>query len=320
MFSESQNDYDIERIGREDSFRVPETVYAFANSSGGLLLCEGFDPVRLIPSGIPCVVEAYGKIYVPPLAWHKKPATLNGRVYRRIEGQNVISGLRSRIIMARDSNDPSKDDYPFKNITLSEKSITEFQARVTTLNEGMKRFERDEFLRRTGAYSGEFMTFAGALMFGDILRVRAVLDYSGGHAEIQAVNIWDSYAEILPRLAAPLSSKCSEAFRELFINTILHADYYSDKNINMFITSNPPKVFADNPGTIRGTIRNHRLAKMFALSGITSRLTRRNNLHGLEIIREYMPSFRLEENMLSFRTSATLILEGKSGLPEPVML
>ena len=313
---------DIERIIREESYRVPETACAFANSSGGRIICDDFDPVRLIPSEIPYVIEADGKIYVPPLAWHKKPALFNGRVYRRIEGQNVISGLRSRIIMARDSNDFSKDDYPAGNITLMEKPLNEFHTRVTALNEGMKRLPRDEFLRRTGVYSGEVLTFAGALMFGDILRVRTVLDYSGGHAEISAVNIWDAYNEILPRLISPLSSKCVSALRELFVNALLHSDYYADNHINVSITSNPPKVLADNPGTIRGTIfaqRNHRIAKMFALSGIT-RDMKRGTLHGLDIIREYMPSFALEVDMLNFRTISSLTLEGKSSLPEPVIL
>lgn len=309
-------EFDTETFSREDAFRVPETVCAFANSSGGVLIAEGFDPVRLIPPGIPYAVEAYGKIYVPPSAWHKKPVNLNGKVYRRIEGQNVISGLRAKIIMAGDSHDPSRDDYPAGNVTLNEESIARFRENVTALNEGMRRFTRDEFLRRTGVYSGKFLTFAGALMLGDMVRIRAVLDYSGGHAEISAVNIWDAYAGILPRLTAPLSSKCAAAFREMFVNSLLHSDYNAGNDINIFITSNPPKVFADNPGTIRGTIRNHRLAKMFALSGIT----RRNHIHGLDIIRDYMPGFRLDENMLELRTNATLHLEGRAGLPVPVML
>ena len=152
-------------------------------------------------------------------------------------------------------------------------------------------------------------------MFGDTLRIRAVLDYSGGHAEIEAVNIWRAYADILPRLTFALSEKCAAAFREVFVNALLHADYNAGNDINIIITSNPPKVFADNPGTIRGTIRNHRLARMFAMSGITAVKSQ-----GLSIIREYMPDFTLSENMLDFRTSAALTLEGKPGLPEPIML
>ena len=306
---------DTQTFSRDEAYKVPETACAFANSSGGVIVADGFDPVRLIPSGIAYSVIESG-VYVPPLVWHKKPAVYHGRVYRRIEGQNVISGLRARVIMAGDSREPSRDDYPVRNIALREESVSNFHMKVTSLHSEMMRFSRDEFLRRIGAYSGEYMTFAGALMFGDIVRVRAVLDYSGGHAEISAVNIWDSLAEILPRLLAPLSSKCAGAFREMFVNSLLHADYNAGDDINILITSNPPRVSADNPGTIRGTVRNHRIRKMFALSGIT----RGNNLHGLDIIRGYMPSFRLEENMLELRTSAAIPLEGRPGLPDPVML
>ena len=309
---------DTQIISREESYKVPETSCAFANSSGGVIVGDGFDPVKLIPDNIPYVIEDYG-VYVPPLVWHRKPALFRGRVYRRIEGQNVISGRKAKIIMAGDSHDFSRDDFPVKNISLNEESLKQFRVKVLTLNEGMRRLPREEFMMRAGIFSGKFLTFAGALMFGDILRVRAVLDYSGGHAEIEAVNIWDSYTRILPRLVAPLSSKCAEAFREMFINSLLHSDYNCDNHINFFITSNPPKIFADNPGTIRGTTRNHRIKKMFALSGITSRNTRMT-LHGLDIIRDYMPSFRLEENMLELRTSAALTLEGKTTLPDPIML
>lgn len=311
--------YDTETFSRENSYRIPETVCAFANSSGGAIICEGFDPVRFIPHEVPYVHEAPGNFYVPPLAWHKKPVTYRGRIYRRIEGQNVISGLKAKIIMAGDSHEPSRDDYPVRNMTLNEESLSRFRTKVTGLNKGMKRLSRDEFLRRSGVYSGEYMTFAGVLMFGDILRVRAVLDYDGGHAELNAANIWDSLTEILPRLISPLSSKCASAFREMFINSLLHSDYNTGNHINLFITSNPPEVFADNPGTNRMAIRNHRLAKMFALSGIASRITNRT-LHGLDIIREFMPSFTLEEDMLNFRTISRLILEGKTALPDPVML
>ena len=310
-----QNDYDTEIISREDSLRVPETVCAFANSSGGVIIAEGFDPVKLIPRDIPYVIEDYG-VYIPPLMWHMKPVLFRGRVYRRIEGQNVISGMKAKIIMAGDSNDFSRDDYPVKNIPLNEESLSQFRMKVLTLNECMRRFEREEFLRRIGACSGKFLTFAGALMFGDILRIRAEIDYPLGHAEIEAVNIWDSYTKILPRLIAPLSSKCAQAFTEMFINSLLHSDYNAGNDINFSITPNPPKVFADNPGTIRGAIRNHRIKKMFALSGIIQR----RKFHGLNIIRDFMPSFTLHENMLELRTNAELTLEGKMTLPDPIIL
>ena len=315
FLSDEIRGHDTEIISRDESYKVPETACAFANSSGGVIVCENSDALKLIPDDIPYRLEDCG-VYVPPLVWHKKPALYRGRVYRRIEGQNVISGLRTKIIMAGDSRESSRDDRPVKNATLREESLKQFHMKVTSLNEGMRRLPRDEFLRRTGVYSGKFLTFAGALMFGDLLTVRAVLNYSDGHAEIEAHNIWDACNNILPRLAAPLSSKCALAFREMFINSLLHADYNCDNHINFFITSNPPQVFADNPGTIRGTTRNHRIKKMFVMSGIIAR----KKSHGLDIIRDFMPSFRLNENMLELRTSATLTLEGKMTLPQPVML
>ena len=80
LSAETQNHYDVERIARDESFRVPETACAFANSSGGVIVCDGFDPAGLIPHEVPYIPEAPGKIYVPPLLWHKKPVTLDGRV------------------------------------------------------------------------------------------------------------------------------------------------------------------------------------------------------------------------------------------------
>lgn len=311
--TEAQN-YDIERISRDESFRVSETACALANSSGGLIVCDGFDPARFIPSEIPYISDSPGKIYIPPLIWHKKPATFNSRVYRRIEGQNVISGLRAKIIMADDAHEPSRDDTP-TTAGLNDSDMAAFVERVITRRQDMSSYPRDEILRRCGVYSGKYLTFAGALMLGDMLRLSAVLEYYGGREEISAVNIWRAYTEILPRLTRALSEKCAHAFREMFINSLLHADYNIDTRIDIRITSSPPTATADNPGIIRWAVRNHRLAKMFALSGITG-----GRLHGLDIIHSYMPDFTLTQNMLDFRTISTLLLEGRADLPEPVML
>ena len=71
----------------------------------------------------------------------------------------------------------------------------------------------------------------------------------------------------------------------------------------------------NNPGIIRGETRNHVLRRIFTLAGITH-----GKLHGLDIVREYMPSFALEHDMLNLRTLATLKLEGREKLPAPVIL
>ena len=308
------NCYEAESFGRDEARKIPETVCAFANSSGGRIVCEGFDPADLLPSGVPCVRESPFSVYIPPLEWHKKPVILNGRVYRRVEGENLISGLRAKSIMAEDSNEPSRDDWPCE-AALNYADTGSFLARISGLNRNMSRCTKTELLRRCGVYSGKYLTFAGALMLGEIVRISARLDYSGGHSEIEALNIWSACTRILPRLTSVLSEKCADAFRELFINALLHADYNADRRINIAITSPPLTVTADNPGTIRGAIRNHRLAKMFALSGITG-----GRPHGLDIIRSYMPNFTLKQDMLTLRTTALLRLEGRRELPDPVIL
>ena len=307
-------DFETEIFGRDDIDRVPETVCAFANSEGGEISCNGFDPVSLIPQGVPYFRETSESVYIPPLEWHKKPVTFNGKVYRRIEGENVASGLRVRAIMAGDSNEASRDDFPF-SARLNDDDVDAFTAKVVELHGDMKRYSRNELLRRTGVYSGKHLTFAGALMFGNIVKVSAHLKYSGGHAEIEAVNIWRAYTEILPRLTFALSKNCAQAFREAFINSLLHADYNVDRHITIAIQPSPPTVTFDNPGMIRWATRNHRLAKMFELSGITG-----GRPHGLDMIRSYMPNFKLTQDMLNIRTVSVLRLEGHGELPEPVML
>ncbi|MBR0150354.1 MAG: hypothetical protein IJP89_03215 [Synergistaceae bacterium] len=310
---DTENDTEI--FSRDDAHNIPITASAFANSSGGRIICEGFSPESFIPHDLPYIPESPNAIYIPPLVWHKRPHVLNGRVYRRVEGVNVISGLRVKSIIARDALEFSRDDSPIENVSLDAECVREFCARVKALHEGLRFCGDDEILRRCGVFSGKFLTLAGAVMLGDMVRVRATLDYSGGHAEIEASNLWRACYDVLPRLTAKLSDKCARAFREIFINALLHSDYTIDTRINIHITSDPPKVLADNPGTIRGATRNHVLRRIFTFAEITH-----DKLHGLDIVREYMPSFTLEHDMLNLRTLATVKLEGREKLPAPVIL
>lgn len=311
-------DYDIESFSRDNAHKIPETANAFANSSGGKIICSGFNPENLIPPEIPRTSKITGsttEIYISPLEWNKRPLTLDGKVYRRIEGVNVISGLTAKSIMALDALEFSRDDFPVSNINLDEDCLNDFHEKIIERHENFLFYDHDEFLRRCGVYSGKYLTFAGALMFGDILKIRAVLDYSGGHAEIVSSNIWRAYNDMLPRLTAKLSGDCALAFTEIFINALIHSDYNFNSQINIVITPYPLKVLIDNPGTVRGTVRNHRLKRIFSLSGI-----KHNKLHGLDTVYKYMPSFRLEQDMLNLRTLAVLELEGRKELPEPVIL
>ena len=66
---------DTQILGRDELHKIPECVNAMSNSFGGVIKPEGESEIR---------VEA--------LKWYEKPAVLNGRVWRRIEGQ-VFDGM-----------------------------------------------------------------------------------------------------------------------------------------------------------------------------------------------------------------------------------
>ena len=275
------NEFEVDTQIIDSPERLPETVCAMSNSLGGQ-------------------IEYNGQIIdVPEFLWHKKPVTHNGQVYRRIEGENIISGAWARSLMA--NRDFSRDDYPV-TCELNSTNINAFRNAVISRNGEYRYFTRDEFLRRTGIYSGKYITFAGALMFGECINVTAVLRHNIYHAEASARNIWTAYTDLMLRLTQKLSWRCRAVFREAFINALLHSDYSTDTNINITITSDPPEALIDNPGLVRGDIRNHRLKRIFDLSGIT-------HTHSGVI--------RLKQDMLNFRTSAGVALEG---MPEAVLL
>ena len=268
---------DLQFLGHDELHRLPETINAMANSSGGIITLEGGREIR---------VEA--------LEWHRRPQALNGRVWRRVEGQNVISGLWAKSIMARDAQTLSADDSPMSADTpLNAESLEAFRRVVLGRQEEYRCFPRDEFLRRTGIFSGKHLTFAGALMFGECVSVRAELRHGETHAEIEAYNIWDAYTDILPRITLKLSAKCGEIVREAFAGALLQADYALDTHITADILANPPRIIIDYPGIIRHSIRNHRLAKIFTLAGFLTPM----NLHA-------------QQDMMNFRAIATIPLEG----------
>ena len=322
---------DREFLSEDEIYKFSETACALANSSGGWIILgvvREFDDAlnvtglsnsnlninSLIPREIFFETQVLDKIlivHIAPLNHRLKPLFVNGKFYRRVEGVNLISSRRSAAIVAQDAQNFS--DEPAIKFYLNPESLEDFYNTVINLHAECKNFSTEEFLCRSFIFSGKFLTFAGALMFGNIIKVHAVLDSPTEHAELEARNLWDAYKNILPRLVKKLSPGCSQAFQEIFINALLHSDYHAGNQIDVLIT-NPPKVLITNPGTIRPSTRNHRLKKIFSLSGIF------RESRTLDDVRKFMPTFRLEEDILNFRVKALLRLEGFSDLNTPTIL
>lgn len=263
-----------------------ETVCAMSNGSGGWIV-RGDEVIR-----------------VEPASWYDRPGKHNGHVYRRVEGQNIISGAWACSVMSRDGLELSGDDEPIEGVSLNERYISEFRNIITRSHPELAVLGHDEFLRRCFVNSGEYLTLAGALMFGDCLRVRAVLRHNGREVSAEAHSIWEAYSDLLPRLTCRLSRMCSAEFREVFMNSLLCSDYRISREINITITSGTggPLAVFDWPGLPRDTPRNHRLMKIAGLAGI-----------GMSIK-------AAEYDMLNFRGIYSVRLEASEGLPAPVML
>lgn len=261
-------------LGRDELHRIPECVNAMSNSSGGIIKPEG-----------------KSDIFVEALNWYEKPIALNGRVWRRIEGVNVICGAWAKSVMAcRDSC----DDFPAEDTALDSELLEDFRRTVVSKQEGYSAITHDEFLRRTGIFSGRHLTTAGALMFGEGLTILAILKHGKLHAELHESNIWGAYTRLLPRVTRALSAKSSGEVKNALTNTLIHAEYSLDTHINISILSRPARIVIDSPGIITGSVRNHRLHKLFTLAGISS------------------GTLSAEYDMLNFRTLSTLHIEGST--------
>ncbi|MBQ6774503.1 MAG: hypothetical protein IJP48_10660 [Synergistaceae bacterium] len=329
-FLKRTSDDDREFLGNHELDKIPETICALENSSGGWIIAGAFydETGELIISGLDdsikprtlfagyeseCgVFDSPARIIaanIKSLSCYDKPRILNNKVYRRVEGVNVISGKLARSIIALDSLESSRDDYAVddSNIILDTKSINEFRDSITKYNF----LSQHEFLRRSFIYSGKHLTFAGALMFGNILQVRAELHHCSKIFSCEAFNIWQACNDLITRLTYRLSSSCSQAVRAALVNALLHADYNIDRHINILIISNPPRIIINNPGMITGSIRNYRLYKIFELAEIS---------HDMNIIKSYQPNFRLIQDFAEFRVIAEIRLEGSNSLPAPVIL
>ena len=329
-FLKRTSDDDREFLGNHELDKIPETICALENSSGGWIIAGAFydETGELIISGLDdsirphtlfagyeseCqVFDSSARIitaHIKSLSRRVKPKILEGKVYRRVEGVNVISGKLARSIIASDSLDSSRDDYSVddSNIILDTKSINEFRDSITKY----KYLSEREFLRRSFIYSGKHLTFAGALMFGGILSIRAELNYCGKIFSREASNIWQAYNDLIPRLTCKLSSQCARSVKAALLNALLHADYNIDNHINILILPNPSRIIINNPGVNTGSIRNTRLHKIFELAEIS---------HDMNIIKSYQPNFRLIQDFAEFRVIAEIRLEGSNSLPAPVIL
>ena len=313
---------DREFLGDDEISNTAPAACAMSNSSGGWIILgakiefdgeiiitgffhSGLNINSLIPQGISFEVQTLEKILIIkifPLSWEAKPLIFDGKFYRRVEGVNLISSRRSAMLNYCVS---SRDDEPAVNFYLDSESLNDFYKTIINLHYEYKNFSAEDFLCRSFIFSGKFLTFSGALMFGNIIRVRAVLDSPDNHVEIEAGNIWDAYKNILPRLANKLSPGCSQSFQEIFINSLLHSDYRAGNLIEILITPNPARALITNPGTIINKNRNNRLKKIFELSGMF--IKSRN----LESVKKFMPSFKLEQDTLNFRVKASLNLISK---------
>ncbi len=261
-------------LGRDELHRIPECVNAMSNSSGGIIKPEG-----------------KSDIFVEALNWYEKPIALNGRVWRRIEGVNVICGAWAKSVMAcRDSC----DDFPAEDTALDSELLEDFRRTVVSKQEGYSALTQDEFLRRTGIFSGRHLTTAGALMFGEGLTILAILKHGKLHAKLHESNIWGAYTRLLPRITRALSAKSSGEVKNTLTNALLHAEYSLDTHIDISILSRPARIVIDSPGIITGSVRNHRLHKLFTLAGISS------------------GTLSAEYDMLNFRTLSTLHIEGST--------
>ena len=322
---------DLEFLSDDELSNIASTACAMANSSGGWIILGAkrefddeiiitgffhadFSVNSLIPQGISFEVQSLEKILIikiKPLSWNSKPLFFNGNFYRRVEGVNLISSRHSAMLTYYGL---SCDDEPAMNFFIDPESLNDFHETVIKLHNEYKNFSPEDFLCRSFIFSGKFLTFAGALMFGNILRIRTVLDSPNNRIEIEAQNIWDAYKNILPRLVNKLSPGCSQSFQEIFINSLLHSDYRAGNLIKILITSKPAKVLITNPGIICEKNRNNRLKKIFELSGILVKN------RSLETVKKFMPSFKLEQDILNFQVNAQLKLEGNSKIKSAVIL
>jgi predicted HTH transcriptional regulator len=264
--------------------------------------------------------------------------------YRRVEGNDVMSGLGARYRMALDALERARDDRPVPGLSAREldiESVVSFRRAVLGRYPRWANLSEINFLKRVLVLDDdEKVTRAGQLLLGappesSKENDSPLLLRRNGKETLFASNLWSAYSDILPELRDSLFENCAGAVHECFMNALLHADYDAgrveiDMNIDMNITDANINeegkeggfIRFSNPGLprVRGTgnARNYRLLRMFRLAGVVREAQEKHEKHrkrgeeragGLEIIRAYDESFRLEWDTLDLFTRAELRLE-----------
>ena len=258
-----------------------------------------------------------------PAEWHERPVCI-GQDYargtwRRTEGVGFLSGVGARFRLGLDALERLKDDRPVRGMGLDdlhEESVASFRSAVVRRRPEWSELPLEAFLARAQVLSGGAVTQAGNLMLGRrATRVRA--EVRRGNAESEALevrNLWKAYSDLMPRLTRSLSPACAAAFRECFVNALLHADY-DGGDVTVLLRGGPASARFKNPGLMRtqhrgeSACRNFRLMKVFQLLGAA-----RGDGRGLSLIRRYQPDFALQQDALELTTTAVLNLEPMAAL------
>lgn len=340
---------DRQFLTQYDFYKLPACLCAMANGSGGWLIlgAEQDNNFNIIVHGLSDdfnlnlsdelfshkifykVYELYSPkkiliLNVKPSDWYTLPISLNGSgfAYRRFENENFISGLKAKILNASDALNFPFDDEPAENINLNVHCLEQFKNKILSLHPELEKFfnpqRPEDFLKRCFIMSGNFLTRAGFLMFGEhSVNVKADFHYKN-NIHLEAHNLWHAYNDILPRLLTPsLNDKCSGALKEIFINALIHSDYRTDNNINITITTAPPKITIQNPCSAlrQSHCRNFRLMKIFKLLNDAN-----NNNKGLFTVKNYQHNFKFFYDALNFSLTAELFLSPKPLLPKAKIL
>ena len=348
---------DREFLHEEDIYNLIPSIYAFANSSGGFIIFYGTMP-ELNISNVNFEIQEFNEsepdenenkifiIQVYPVEYYKRPLIFNNKVYRRVEGINLISNNISRLHMAGINTSFYKSDEIIKSAVLNFEDVNNFREAVISNNPEFKFYSEKEFFKRSFICSGKYLTQAGFLMFGHDsinINVEIILNINKNITSLRAGNLWQGFYDMLPKLILKLSNNCANAVREIFLNALIHSDYnyydyyaghenkikieiYNEENENL----NNPVIKIINPGLVmsfnenENVCRNLRLMKIFKLLTKNKNKNNNNKESGMKIIKDYDQNFKYELDMLNFYTIAKLKLESiedeKIILPAPKIL